>query len=107
METTEKKIATKQPVLKDVRVVCDPPSGVGKWCRSEEARARELKEWADDFNGFIRDHRSQDGMHISIERVVEDCCSACGASWETMDGDGEAGYELGKQYCAHCGTECG
>ena len=99
MEVTEKKLATKVRILKKARIVADPPGYLGRWCRNEEERAKEMLSWCKDFNEFIRDHRSQDAVHLSVERVEPNCCSACKAEWETYDEDG-------KTFCASCGTEC-
>lgn len=95
---SEEKKASKVSRLHDVTVTCDPPMYVGRYCRTEEARAKELEQWVREFHDFIRDHRSQDGMHLSVKRHVGDFCSACQAEWETAEEDG-------KEYCAYCGAE--
>lgn len=110
-ETVEKKVATKKRILQEARVCCEPHYTVTRWARDEEQRAKLLEAWCAEFNEFIRDHRHQDGTHLSVERVMADTCSACGADWETMTFTKEEverddpGYEAGKVYCAHCVTE--
>lgn len=73
----------------DLRVICEPPGHVGQYCQTTERRAKELDRWADDFNSFIKDHRSQDGMHLYVQRETEDQCSHCHCQWETDDDTGE------------------
>lgn len=77
----------KQRVLTDVKIECELPH-IPYWeGRTQEARAKYLERWASDFNDFIRDHRSQDQVSLSIERVFEDQCSHCKRTWE-VDVDG-------------------
>ena len=85
--------------LDDLRVVLDPPSYVG-WMarrRGDEAWAKALNEWAKEIEDFLRDHRSQDPVSISVERVEATVCDQCGQSWEVIDIEGEPG-------CAYCGV---
>jgi hypothetical protein len=103
METIEKKVASKQRILQEARVCCEPHYTVTRYCRDEEARAKALESWCKDFNDFIRDHRHQDGTHLSVDRVMADVCSACKADWETYAGEEPA--DIGKTFCASCGTE--
>lgn len=63
-----------------------------------EDRARELESACAEFEVFIRDHRSQDWLELSVVRVKQDVCSHCGNQWEPMDDDG-------KTLCGHCGAE--
>ena len=106
METTEKKTCKKVSVLTEARIVCDPPGYLGRYHRTEEVRAEAYEDWCKEFNAFVRDHRSQDDVRLSVERVVQEQCSACKAEWEPMvfEEDNDP-YEKGKTYCAHCGTE--
>lgn len=75
----------KKKVLVDVKISCDPPSHVGRWCKTQEEVASELESWVKDFHDFIKDHRSQDPVFLSVEREYEAQCSFCGYSWETED----------------------
>ena len=63
------------------------------------ARLREaLEDWAAEFKEFLRGHRPQDLISLSIEPKVEDLCSACQSPWELYED------EDGKWCCAHCGA---
>lgn len=73
----------KVNVLTDVKVEIDPPRFYGWYRRTVEQRAAELEEWARDFEKFVRDHRSQDPVSLSVIRVYEDQCSHCHSEWET------------------------
>jgi hypothetical protein len=73
--------------LIDARVVCEPNSYVGRWARTEEERAQELERWCDEFNDFIRDHRSRDDAYLSVEKTYEEQCIYCKRPWE-IDEDG-------------------
>ncbi len=75
----------KQKVLIDVIVRCDPPYAVGRWSRTLEDKARRLEEWCQDFEEFIRDHRSQDPVSLNVERQYQEQCSLCGREWEEDD----------------------
>ena len=76
----------KVSVLVDVTVEIDPPSYLGYY--DQERRARLMESWASELEDFIRDHRSQDPVSISVSRIVQDQCSHCHREWETFD-DGE------------------
>jgi hypothetical protein len=69
----------KTKVMTDVTLELDPPSF---YYRDAEHKARTLQE------DFIRDHRSQDPVTVSVRRVYEDQCSFCHRTWEELD-DGE------------------
>ena len=87
--------------LDDVRIVVEPPDYVGRWCRSIEERAKELVAWAREFEQWVRDHRSQDPVSLSVERIEPSVCSGCGAEWETMLSD----TALRCVVCANCEDE--
>lgn len=88
-------------VLVDTTVVAEPPSYVGRYCRTPEARARELEGWIKEFQEFLRDHRSQDSIYLSVERKYQDQCSNCHEEYEEMtDDDGN-----GTGRCAYCEAE--
>jgi hypothetical protein len=51
-----------------------------------------------EFEQFLRDHRSQDVVTLTVERERADLCSACNAVWESdKDPDGQV-------FCASCGA---
>lgn len=80
----------KVKVLVDVVVECEPPTvyAYGKtFAERIDSRARQLKQWVDEFNEFIRDHRSRDDMRLTVQNKYEDQCSHCGYEWE-LDEDG-------------------
>jgi hypothetical protein len=72
---------SRQKVLVDIEIVCDPPQ-VWHWRDSLEERAKDMERWAKEFNIFIRDHRSQDEVRMEVRRVFEDQCSFCHSRWE-------------------------
>lgn len=81
---------SKINVAVDVSVEIDPPN-VWVWRRKGEteieARARAWESWAREFMDFVRDHRSQDPVHITVNKVFKDVCSHCENEWEE-DSDG-------------------
>jgi thioesterase domain-containing protein len=86
--------------LVNLRVVVDPPMASTYWRRTEEQRIRELEAWARELEEFVRDHRSQDPISLTIERVTETVCDQCSRQWETYTEDGVT-------YCAGCGVQVG
>ena len=72
----------KKQTLVDVKIICEEPSDLTRWCRTEEARLKEVERWVKEFHNFIRDHRSQDPVFLSIEKIYQDRCSFCGCEWE-------------------------
>ncbi|MFA6063918.1 MAG: hypothetical protein WC736_15125 [Gallionella sp.] len=77
----------KVSVLVDLAIECDPPSHIWRYSSTIERRANRLEEWVNEFNSFIRDHRSQDGITLTVKRVMQDQCGICGRDWEE-DSDG-------------------
>ncbi len=62
----------KRKVLVKINVLCDEPY-IPSYIRGDlERTGKYLEEWAREFNDFIRDHRSQDGVSITIEREYEE-----------------------------------
>lgn len=78
----------KITVVTGVRVICEPPSHVGMWSQTLDAKADRLEEWVREFNDFIRDHKSQNGVTLSVERERGEQCSHCAYEWE-VDENGE------------------
>lgn len=72
----------KQRVLVELKVVCDPPYTVGRWAITLEERVLHLEGWCREFEEFVRDHRSQGPVSLSVEREYQDQCSFCGNQWE-------------------------
>lgn len=100
MNDTEQKICRKLPnVLVDVNLVAEIPSWIERYYRNDpEEKADALKRWVSEFHEFIRDHRSQDAVNLSVERVTKDLCSFCQREWEVGD------FDDGKPHCEHCGA---
>ena len=78
---------SKVKVLADCVIEVDPPSHIYRWARDVEDQARLLQEWIDDFHSFIRDHRSQDPVYLSVKRIYEEKCEHCRYIWD-VDADG-------------------
>jgi hypothetical protein len=72
----------KKTILEDVKIICDPPSLRYFHDRSMEGIAKYYEEWIKDFHDFIRDHRSQDPVYLSVEREYKDICSHCEYEWD-------------------------
>ena len=77
---------------------------VGRWCRTLEDQAKEMERWAHGFHEFLRDHRSQDMLHLEIVEDRKDLCSNCHEPWETYVEEEILGKQ-GKTFCAFCGAE--
>lgn len=81
----------------DLKVEIEPPAHLTRWVHQRtgetymEALSRELKQWAEEFEEFVRDHRSQDPVSITVRCVMENQCSACRNTWEE---DPETGQPL-------------
>jgi len=73
----------KKNILIELKVVCDPPSYLYRGWRTMEQNAKTLEAWANEFNAFVRDHRSQDPVNLSVERIYQDQCEHCCSEWET------------------------
>jgi len=99
MTTEQTTTCTKKRILYDVVVEADLSGMVFPYrhYKSEEERARDLERAVKDFHNFLRDHRSQDMVTLSVNRKYKDVCSACGDTWEPYDIDGVPS-------CANCGA---
>ena len=84
-------------VLHDVRVVAEMHQWWGAWQVSKEEHAKRLERAVKDFENFLRDHRSQDAISLTVEQDYRDECSVCRCEWEL--GSDENGL-----YCAGCGA---
>lgn len=73
---------SKLHLLVNVRVMCDVPYYVTRYITSPKHVEQRLEEWVSEINEFMRDHRSQDPVLLSIERQYQDQCSFCGYTWE-------------------------
>ncbi len=107
MEQTEQAIekATCHAVKEFVGVRVEvEPSVPWHIARAEPERQEKwYRQWAKEFQEFLRDHRSQDVNGISV--VVDSCkvCSACGHDWERYQyeaTESEAEYHG----CSYCGV---
>lgn len=80
----------KTKVLVDIEMTCEPDSDIYSYLANTlEKQAKEAEKWAKDFMEFVKDHRSQDSVIISVQKVYEDQCSLCGNRWEEEeDGTG-------------------
>lgn len=83
----------------EVRLVYQYYQPVGETvAQRAERKAQALQRLVSEFEEFVRDHRSMDWVQLSVERVVQDQCSACGNEWEPDNDNGRIG-------CAHCDAE--
>ena len=94
-DTTTK--ATKVRVLVDATVEADMSEAL-LFRTTPERKAKRLEEMCEEFHEHVRDHRSLDHITLTVNRVVEDQCSACHREWETMR------EEDGSEICANCGA---
>lgn len=92
-KTTIKKVVVSSRVVAEMRI------GYA-WRRegetAAEAHARLEEERCREFNDFVRDHRSMDDIRLTVERICEDHCAACGEAWD---------YDDEFKGCAYCGAE--
>lgn len=96
IDNTTTKLPFKQ--LVDIKIECEIPSYLVRWTMKPDEKQRVLERWVREFHEFIRDHRSQDPVNLSVESVYETVCPECEEKWEPC-------YEDGKTYCANCGVE--
>jgi hypothetical protein len=97
---TSERLARPVTRLVDLRIVVDPPRQRWWSDQTEERRIRELEAWARELEAFVRDHRSQDPISLTVEKETKTVCDLCGREWETYTEDGET-------YCASCGVGVG
>jgi hypothetical protein len=97
METVNKNMVEPKKVLVDVKVEIELAVRRYHW-QTMEQYAKNLEDAIIDFQSFLRDHRSQDVNHLSVDRIYEEQCSGCNEKWEPTDIDGVI-------CCANCGIE--
>lgn len=102
---TETKADVARPVKRvvDVHIEVTPPRYAYGFSRKPEDVARSLREWSKDLVDFIRDHRSQDAIELSVIEDTQDVCSACGREWEEVPPDADTPHTT----CAWCGAIVG
>lgn len=98
---TEAKPATKVKVLIDATVEADMRLYRPHWQDNEEY-AKALERECKDFMEHCQDHRSLDHIRLSVNRLYEDQCSACGGRWEPVN---DPEMNEGRTSCACCGVE--
>jgi len=76
----------KKTVINEITIVCEPPN-VPFYIRNkgQEAIVEYYESWVKEFEEFMRDHRSQDPISLSVERHTIDVCSFCGLEWDVDD----------------------
>ena len=68
-------------VLVDVTIEVDPPL-IHFFNGNMEQLAANYEAWAKEFEDFVRDHRSQDPVSLTINRVYEERCIFCNRVYE-------------------------
>lgn len=113
MEQVE--LATKRNVIVESRVIAEfDLSWVDKMTFDRERQGfrpatpeeigEMLREKCSDFHDFLRDHRSQDAVQLTVETVRKDVCSQCDDDWETYIEDDPDSEDFGNELCACCGA---
>lgn len=69
------------------------------WRVGPEEHAKNLRRAVKEFNDFLRDHRSQDLITLSVECEYKDFCSSCLDEWEA-----DYNADTGETSCASCGA---
>ena len=87
----------KKTIYKGLRVEMELPE-FPFWVNTNSEKERYLTKWIKDFYDFLRDHRSQDLIRLSIMKQYEDICSKCGREFELDDFEKYLG-------CKWCGEE--
>lgn len=93
----EIKVSKKKRVLVDAKVEIELSVQHYHW-QTMEQYAKSLESAVCDFKEFLRDHRSQDINHLSVDWIYEDQCSECSVKYE------EDTYEDGTIHCSYCGA---
>jgi hypothetical protein len=71
---------SRKTAVTGLRIEVDPPHHLSYWGGIEK-QERQWKAWAREFEAFVRDHRSQDAVSLSVIRDTEDQCEHCGSAW--------------------------
>lgn len=111
--TTE--LATKRSMIVDSRVIAEfNLSRVDRMTFDREKKSwrtatpeeigETLRAKCSEFHDFMRDHRSQDTVQLTVEAVRKDVCSQCGDEWETYIEDDPNSPDFGSESCACCGA---
>jgi len=102
----ETKTCNKVKTIVDVVVECTPPSYLTNYIRAHygtpeywERVMKAYEGWVQDFERFMRDHRSRDSIRLTPEYVKKDVCSCCGCDWEIYIDD-----DTKQTTCAGCGA---
>lgn len=98
MSIETKKATRLQNVLVDAHLEAEAPHGTTYHWQTPKQKSDALRSWVKEFEDFIRDHRSQDAVQLSVVEDRKDLCSACGNEWETDSDEGRV-------CCAYCGAE--
>ena len=96
MTTDPAKSAKPVTVISGLRMVLTGRVPFYHW-QMMETYGNALDTWAKELEEFIRDHRSQDNVSITVERVMETQCDQCHREWEPYTEDGVT-------FCANCGV---
>lgn len=102
-------MAHKQSRTTGLHVRIEPHHSVTRWVRQGahdtryDAEAAALRDWAKEFMGFLRDHRSQDVVGIEVVEEKSDVCSDCGRAWKPCAVDTDE--KEFPPYCAWCGAD--
>jgi hypothetical protein len=92
----------KVKVLVDAEVKIDlEPWLPRRLCKTNEQYAQYLERAVEEFQSFLKDHRSQDVNSMHVERIYEDQCSFCESKWDTYSIDGAPGCcnEAQEEWC--------
>jgi len=78
-------------IVTDVKVEIEQPN-IGKWSPYKYGTneywlwlEKEFRAWAKEVEEFVRDHRSQDTLDLSVVRVLSKKCKYCGYVYPEND----------------------
>ena len=78
--------------VSDIRVIAEFPDD---WYTKDiEARIRRLERRIRDFKEFLRDHRSQDEVSLTVERIYAYKCKFCGYVWDDFPNNADCCDEI-------------
>jgi ribosomal protein S27AE len=107
-ETPNRTCHRRVSAVVDARVIAEFPVSWWEWAKWDAEHKRRVAGSMEDygeclrakcleFEEFLRDHRSQDIVSLTVELEKNDLCSACGEEWDATEDDDGA-------YCGHCGA---